>query len=53
MKGADAMGETFQHHQTPIIAGGAKRRVWVAMVSLFTAALVASLAWGIYGIATS
>lgn len=33
--------------------GIAKSRVWLAMATLFTAALVASLAWGIYGIASS
>jgi hypothetical protein len=33
--------------------GIAKSRVWLAMATLFTAALVASLAYGIYGIATS
>jgi hypothetical protein len=34
-------------------SGGAKKRVWVAMMTLFTAALVVSLVFGIYGIATS
>ncbi len=33
--------------------GITKSRVWFAMATLFIAALVASLAYGIYGIATS
>ncbi len=38
---------------TTYTGGSAKSRVWLAMATLFTAALVASLAWGIYGIANS
>ena len=33
--------------------GMAKSRVWLALATLFTVALVASLAYGIYGIANS
>lgn len=32
-------------------AGNAKRRIWFAMATVFTVALVASVAWGLYGIA--
>lgn len=31
--------------------GGARRRIWLAMATVFTLALVISLAYGLYGIA--
>lgn len=34
------------------IGGGPRRRIWFAMATLFTVALVVSLAYGLYGIAT-
>ena len=46
------MQKTFESATIPSLAGGAKRRIWLAMATVFTLALVVSLAWGIYGIVT-
>jgi hypothetical protein len=46
------MQKSFESVAVPSLAGGAKRRIWLAMVTVFTLTLVVSLAWGIYGIAT-
>jgi hypothetical protein len=46
------MQKTFESVVVPTLGGGAKRRIWLAMATVFTLALVVSLAWGIYGIAT-
>lgn len=45
------MQKSFDSVQSSTLVGGARRLVFLAMATVFTVALVASLAWGLYGIA--